>query len=78
MKKILLLLTFIYLVGCSNTKKSSIATKTIGMANPASVYCVQKGGKTEIVTTATGEVGYCHLPSSVRIEEWTLYHQDHQ
>ncbi|HGJ5877382.1 MAG TPA: DUF333 domain-containing protein [Arsenophonus sp.] len=73
MKKILLLLTFIYLIGCSNTKESSIATKTIGMANPASVYCVQK-----IVTTATGEVGYCYLPSGVRIEEWTLYRQDHQ
>ncbi|WGL97967.1 DUF333 domain-containing protein [Arsenophonus sp. aPb] len=78
MKKILLLLTYIYLVGCTNATESLSPTKTIGVANPASVYCIKKGGKINIVKTVKGEVGYCHLANGVSIEEWTLYHQDHQ
>lgn len=78
MKKILVLLTYIYLVGCTNTAELLPPAKTIGMANPASVYCVKKGGKIKIVQTTKGEVGYCHLANGVSIEEWTLYHQDHQ
>ncbi|WGL96870.1 DUF333 domain-containing protein [Arsenophonus nasoniae] len=31
-----------------------------------------------MVKTTKGEVGYCHLANGVSIEEWTLYHQDHQ
>ncbi|HGJ5897510.1 DUF333 domain-containing protein [Arsenophonus apicola] len=76
-KKILLLLTYIYVVGCTNATESSSPTKAIGVANPASVYCIKKGGKINIVKTAKGEVGYCRLANGVSIEEWTLYHQNH-
>ncbi|HGN2348801.1 TPA: DUF333 domain-containing protein [Proteus mirabilis] len=48
------------------------------MANPASVYCGEIGGKLEIVNTDKGQVGYCTLPSGERIEEWTLYRRDHK
>lgn len=47
--------------------------KKIGMANPASVYCEQSGGKTEIVKAASGWTGYCNLPGGERVEEWTYY-----
>ena len=45
--------------------------KTI--ANPASVYCVQQGGKLEIVATKKGQIGICVLPDGRRIEEWKFF-----
>lgn len=50
----------------------------IGMANPASVYCEQSGGKTEIVKAASGWTGYCNLPGGERVEEWTYYRKNHK
>ncbi len=47
------------------------------MANPASVYCIDQGGKLEMVKTPEGEVGYCNLPSGERIEEWALFRRNH-
>ncbi len=43
-----------------------------GMANPASVYCQQQGGKTEIRKEAKGEVGYCVFPDKSECEEWAF------
>ena len=43
------------------------------IANPASVYCVQQGGRVEIVTTEKGQVGICVLPDSRRVEEWEFF-----
>lgn len=76
MKKYLLLLVIASVTGCAN--KGSDTTKPIGMANPASVYCEQLGGKTEIVEAKEGQQGICMLPSGEKIEEWSLYHRDHQ
>ncbi len=54
-------------------------TKSIGMANPASQYCVKLGGKLEIVKQADGgEIGMCHLPDGTTIEEWQLFRRDHK
>ncbi|MBT0310511.1 DUF4377 domain-containing protein [Morganella morganii subsp. morganii] len=50
----------------------------IGMANPASVYCEQSGGKTETVKAASGWTGYCNLPGGERVEEWTYYRKNHK
>ncbi len=44
-----------------------------GLANPASVYCIEQGGEVDIVDEADGQVGYCELPDGRRIEEWELY-----
>jgi putative hemolysin len=43
------------------------------IANPASVYCVQQGGRVEIVTTDKGQIGICVLPDGRRIEEWEFF-----
>jgi len=43
------------------------------IANPASVYCIQQGGKLEIVETEKGQIGICVLPDGRRIEEWAFY-----
>ena len=53
--------------------------KPIGMANPASEYCVKQGGKSEIKRNADGsEYGVCHLPNGKAIEEWALFRRDHK
>lgn len=72
--KYVILLASISLTACSAQDEKP----SIGMANPASVYCQQLGGKTEIVRTENGDVGYWTLPGGERVEEWTLYRRDHK
>ncbi len=48
------------------------AAPAVGMANPASVYCQQQGGKTDIRKEAKGEVGYCVFPDKSECEEWAF------
>ncbi|MFZ4832991.1 DUF333 domain-containing protein [Rouxiella sp. Mn2063] len=62
------------LAACSTEPKPPVA----GMANPASVHCINRGGKLDIVKTSDGEAGYCTLPSGERIDEWTLFRRDNQ
>lgn len=46
----------------------------VGMANPASVACIQRGGRSEIRTEADGsQAGYCHLPDGRICAEWPLF-----
>jgi putative hemolysin len=45
-----------------------------GLANPASTNCVDKlGGTLQIVDTAKGQAGYCHLKDGRVCEEWALF-----
>ncbi|WP_313348010.1 DUF333 domain-containing protein [Stenotrophomonas sp.] len=64
--------------GCSRqsqeTSENGVRT---GMANPASEYCVKRGGKVHIEKDASGgERGICHLPNGDRIDEWELFRRD--
>jgi len=74
--------------GCTSNQPATTATKvatevatpvvpaqgSTGLANPASVYCGQVGGKTEIKKDATGaEYGICTFPNGSSCEEWALY-----
>ena len=43
------------------------------MANPASVHCINAGGKLTIQRTPQGEFGMCKLPSGKVCEEWALF-----
>lgn len=66
--------------GCAPLHRdNSAGPAPIGMANPASVWCVEKrGGKLEIRKDASGgEYGVCHLPDGSTVEEWGLYRRDH-
>ncbi len=45
-----------------------------GLANPASVYCGQVGGKLDIKKDAQGnEYGMCSFPNGSSCEEWALF-----
>jgi len=44
------------------------------LANPASVYCQQQGGKLEIRTDANGgQIGYCLFADGKECEEWAYF-----
>ena len=58
----------------SSAKQTHSPGGDAGLANPASVNCVDKlRGKLRIVTTAKGQVGYCHLRDGRVCEEWALF-----
>ncbi len=45
-----------------------------GMANPASVYCEEQGGKVEIREGENGgEVGICVFVDGSECDEWAFY-----
>ncbi|RTR34480.1 putative hemolysin [Shewanella atlantica] len=68
------LLIILALAACSIHEEAGMAN----MSNPASDYCIAQGGVLEIVTGPDGQQGICTLPSGEVVEEWALYHRDHQ
>lgn len=57
--------------GCASTAK--LPTTGVGMANPASVFCVEQGGKSVIQADAQGnQIGYCQLAQGL-VEEWSYF-----
>lgn len=71
-------LTLIALAGCASPPASQPSPAPIGMPNPASKYCTDQGGRSEIRREAQGDVGYCHLPDGRIVEEWQLFREAHK
>lgn len=67
------------LTGCAQSESASgpASQRHIGMANPASVYCISQKGQLDNVNTAKGVASYCTLPSGERVDEWVLFRRDH-
>ena len=49
------------------------AHQASALPNPASVFCVQSGGKSEIRNGPKGQYGVCRLPNGRVVEEWSYY-----
>lgn len=47
--------------------------ENIQIANPASVYCQEQGGKIEIRETPEGQVGWCVFMDGRECEEWEFF-----
>ena len=87
MKKILIILPLctLILTGCitkqipatqnqPNTSNQKKVENQVGLANPASVYCTEQGGKLDIRTTADGnQTGFCIFADNSECEEWSYY-----
>ena len=44
------------------------------LENPASTFCVETGGRSEILQTADGDqLGICILPGGQIVEEWAYF-----
>jgi hypothetical protein len=47
------------------------------LPNPASVYCIERGGSIDIQETPQGDVSTCVLSDGTRVDEWEFYRQNH-
>ena len=72
--KILLLPLVILMAACVPEEKPA----AVGLANPASVFCAEQGGKSVSRETAAGTVSDCHLPDGSVVEEWDFYRKNHK
>ena len=77
-----LILPCLLLAACASTPggtPSTPAPPMVGMANPASVYCIQQGGHLlPQKDNAGNEYSLCQLADGRVVEEWTLFRQQHQ
>ncbi|HGA5459351.1 TPA: DUF333 domain-containing protein [Salmonella enterica subsp. diarizonae serovar 50:k:z35] len=65
------------LSACSSSQPDVSRPPSIGMPNPAAVYCEQQGGTLMPVQTPQGVRSDCKLPNGEIIDEWTLWRRDH-
>ncbi len=67
------------LIGCAlRVGPSAPPNAAVQLANPASTYCVQQGGKLSIQKDAAGnQSGLCTLPDGTAMDEWALFRRDH-
>jgi putative hemolysin len=57
-----------------STETTDNTGSNTGIANPASVYCEQQGGKLNIVTDAQGgQSGICVFTNGVECDEWKFF-----
>lgn len=78
MKPTLLIGASLLLTACGAAQNASHTSQThtpmLGMANPASVFCIEQGGTSENRKNADGAAyALCHLPDGSVIEEWELF-----
>jgi len=71
-------ITSVLLAGCISMLPPAPAeapgTKAVGLPNPASVQCVERGGTLLPQRDANGgEYALCALPDGSRCEEWALF-----
>lgn len=46
---------------------------SVGIPNPAAVFCIEQGGKLDIRKTPEGDVGYCTFEDKSECEEWAFF-----
>lgn len=78
MKKALMLsaAVAVTLAACSATDNPNPQEEqpVVGVANPASEFCVKQGGRLEPKKDAQGnEYALCHLPDGTVAEEWEYF-----
>ena len=63
-------LLFFVVAGISSCKQNKDEVK---LANPASVFCAENGGKTSIRIENYGDVRYCLFDDGTQCEEWAYF-----
>lgn len=68
----------LFMMGCvaSQNGQNQTQNENLTMANPASVYCINNGGLSKIVTAADGsQSGLCMFPNGAQCEEWAYFYK---
>lgn len=69
-----LLIILVLLVAAALVWAVTNRNTSTGLANPASVYCEEQGGRVEIRTAEDGsQFGVCVFPDGSECEEWAFY-----
>ena len=73
-----LLLILIGLTACTSVKSGTGSENTkVGMPNPASKYCVEQGGKSEIRKAENGgSYGVCIFKDGSEEDEWEYFRKN--
>jgi len=50
--------------------------ESVGISNPASVYCTQNGGKSEIRSNEEGQYGVCVFSDGSECDEWKFFRKE--
>lgn len=62
---------------CDNGTCKKVEKTSMQIANPASVYCVENGGKSEIITEPDGsQTGFCKFDNGSQCEEWAYFRKE--
>jgi putative hemolysin len=70
-------LTFLFVVSIEKNNKNNKKNDSTQIANPASEYCVNNEGKTQIRTNADGsQTGYCVFKNGNECEEWAYFRKE--
>ena len=72
---IVILVTSILMLGCTVSGPDPIMG--LQLPNPASVYCIERGGSINIKESPQGDVTTCVLSDGTEIDEWVYYRQNH-
>jgi putative hemolysin len=68
-----------YLVGAAVIVIACSASAAgFAMGNPASQFCVQSGGKSEIRNGPKGQYGVCRLRNGRVVDEWKYFRQNNR
>ncbi|MGL4673360.1 MAG: putative hemolysin [Wohlfahrtiimonas sp.] len=75
-KALFILSCTVVLSGCLSSQNDE---SQVGMANPASTYCIEQGGESILKMSKSGDqYGVCHFSNGREIEEWKYYRENHQ
>jgi len=61
-----------------NGKAQNTANENTQVANPASLFCIEKGGKSQIVETEAGQAGICKFDDGSECDEWAFFRKECQ
>lgn len=69
------LVALLVLGGCSNDEPPADSSDdSTGLANPASVYCEEQGGRVDIrKDDGGGQYGVCVFSDGTEVEEWAYF-----
>lgn len=78
-KNVMVLLLIIIIIGLAGWYIVSINSnkENVGIANPASVYCQEQGGRSEIVSNPDGsQAGNCLFADGSKCDEWAFFRKE--
>lgn len=75
MNKLSIAAISVLLAGCTVSGPDPLMG--LQLPNPASLYCIERGGTIDIKESPQGSVSTCVLSDGTRVDEWEFYRQNH-